>query len=173
MKASITTKDITIVGMMSALLITIQVALSFLPNIELVSLIIILSTIIYGWKTLYIIYIFALIENFIYGFEIWSINYLYVWTILMLITMLFKNNRSPFFWAILSGAFGLGFGTLCSIPYFFIGGPSMAVAGIISGIPFDFAHCVGNYFIALVFFKPLYNLFSWIKLKSFGTDINS
>lgn len=163
------TKDIVIVGIMSAILITVQVSLSFLPNIELVSLLIILSTIVYGWKTLYIIYIFVMTQGFIYGFGIWWINYMYVWTILMLITMLFKNNRSPFFWAILSGAFGLSFGALCSIPYFFIGGLPMVVSGLISGIPFDVVHCVANYIIALVLFKPLYHLFDWMRQKDFGS----
>ena len=150
---------------MSALLIIVQIGLSFLPNIELVSLLIILFTIIYGWKTLYIIYIFVIVEGLIYGFGIWWINYLYVWTILMLIAMLFRNERSPFFWAILSGAFGLCFGALCSIPYFFIGGVSMAVSGIISGIPFDAIHCFSNYIISLVLFYPLYHLLNMINQK--------
>lgn len=149
------TKDIVTMGIISAILITQQVALSFLPNIELVTLIIILSTIIYGWKTLYIIYVFVMVEGLIYGFGIWWINYLYVWTILMLITMLYRNKRSPFFWAILAGTYGLCFGALCSIPYFFIGGASMAISGIISGIPFDAIHCISNYLVVLVLFKPL------------------
>lgn len=161
------TKDIVIVGIMSALLITVQVGLSFLPNIELVSLLIILFTVIYGWKTLYVIYIFVFAQGLIYGFGIWWINYLYIWTILMLISILFRNKRSPFFWAILSGAFGLCFGALCSIPYFFIGGIPMMVSGFISGIPFDVIHCIGNYSIALTLFKPLYIFLNWINEKEF------
>lgn len=159
------TKDIAIIGVMSALLIVLQVGLAFLPNIELVSLLIILSTLFLGWKTLYIIYIFVLVEGLIYGFSLWWINYLYVWTILMLITMIFKNKKSPFFWAILSGAFGLSFGALCTVPYFFIGGLPMAIATFISGIPFDVIHCIANYIIALALFKPLYMFFSWIKQR--------
>ena len=159
------TKDLAVIGLMSALIIALQLGLSFLPNLELVSLLIILCTVVYGWKTLYVIYIFVIAEGFIYGFGIWWINYLYVWTVLMLITMLFKDQRSPFFWAIISGTFGLAFGTLCSIPYFFIGGVSMAVSGIISGIPFDIIHCVSNYLIALVLFKPLYHLLELFNQK--------
>ncbi len=162
------TKDMVIIGIMSAIIISLQVGLSFLPNIELVSLLIILSTIIYGWKTLYVIYVFVIAEGLIYGFGIWWINYLYVWTILMLITMLFRNKRSPFFWAILSGTFGLCFGALCSIPYLFIGGVPMAVSGIISGIPFDVIHCISNYAIALILFKPLFNFLEWANKKEPG-----
>jgi len=165
MKVSTKTKDIVIVGIMSALLITVQVSLSFLPNIELVSLLVILSTIIFGWKTLYIIYVFVLAEGFLYGFGIWWICYLYVWTILMLISMIFRKNRSPFFWAVIAGAFGLAFGALCLLPYFFIGGVAMAISDYINGIPFDVIHCISNYVSTLVLFKPLYNLFVRISKK--------
>ena len=165
------TKYMVIIGIMSALIITVQIGLAFLPNIELVSLLIILCTIVYRWKTLFIIYVFVIVEVLIYGFGIWSINYLYIWTVLMLITMLFRNKRSPFFWAILSGAYGLSFGTLCSVPYLFIGGIPMAVSKIISGIPFDVVHCIGNYVIALVLFKPLYRFLEWINQK--GNDLIS
>lgn len=161
------TKDIATIGIMVALLIAIQVGLSFLPNIELVSLLIILCTIFFGWKTLYIIYIFVLVEGLIYGFHIWWICYLYVWTMLMLITMLFKHKKSPFFWAIISGGYGLSYGALCTIPYFFIGGMPLAISTFITGIPFDIIHGVANYIIALVLFKPLYIFFNWIYQKDY------
>jgi hypothetical protein len=41
----------------------------------------------------------------------------------------------------------------------------MAVSGIISGIPFDIIHCVSNYLIALVLFKPLYHLLELFNQK--------
>jgi len=39
-----------------------------------------------------------------------------------------------------------------------IGGIAFAVSKWVSGIPFDIAHCVGNFIIALVLFKPLREL---------------
>ena len=162
MKFSLKTRDIAIIGIMSAILITVQVAFAFLPNIELVSLIIIISTLVFKWKTLYIIYIFVLVEGLIYGFTTYWICYLYVWTILMFFTILFKKNRSPFFWAILSGTFGLSFGLLCSIPYLFIGVCLWPYLLLLWEF-FDIAHCIGNYVIALTLFKPLYNLLNWTK----------
>ncbi len=163
-------KDIVIIGMMSALLITVQVAFSFLPNVELVSLLIILCTLILGYRTLFIIYVFAACEIFIYGLGIWTINYLYVWTILYLVTMAFRKESSPYFWAVLSGLYGLSFGALCSLPYFFSGGfPTMA-AYWVSGILFDFAHGVSNFVIALVLFRPLYYLINRIFCKWESTN---
>ena len=40
----------------------------------------------------------------------------------------------------------------------FIGGVGFAVAKWASGIPFDIAHCVGNFCMTLVLFKPLREL---------------
>ncbi|MBH1939554.1 hypothetical protein I5677_01445 [Mobilitalea sibirica] len=163
-------KDIVIIGMMGAVLFVIQMALGFLPNIELVSLIIILSTLIFGWRTLYIIYVFVLLEGIRYGFGLWFINYLYIWTILFIITMLFQKNRSSYFWAVISGFYGLSFGALCTIPYFFIGGVPMALASWTSGIYFDIIHGVANYIVTLVLFKPLHKLLEMLnRIRSNST----
>lgn len=155
-------KDITIIGITSAVMIVLQVALRFLPNIEFVSLLVILYTLVLGRKTLYAIYVFVFLQGLLYGFGLWWLSYLYVWTFLFFITMIFRKNRSPYFWTLLSAGFGLAFGALCSIPYLFIGGFPMALANWISGIPFDIAHCIGNFIIALIFFKPLYQLFTHV-----------
>ena len=61
-------------------------------------------------------------------------------------------------WAALAGAFGLSFGFLCAIPYFFIGGPAGGVSYWISGIPFDLVHCASNTLLTLVLWKPLRTL---------------
>jgi energy-coupling factor transport system substrate-specific component len=149
-------KDIVIIGMMSAIMIAVQVVLGFLPNVELVSLLIILYTLIFGKKTAYIIYVFVAVEGIIYGFGLWWFNYLYVWAVLFLIVLLLRNARSPFLWAAVSGTFGLSFGILCSIPYFITGGIPSGLAYWTSGIPFDITHGISNFAITLVLFHPLY-----------------
>lgn len=153
------TKDIVLIGLLSAILIMVQVGLAAIPNVELVSLLVIIYTIRYKKKALYIIYVFALLEGIIYGFGLWWIMYLYVWTILWFITIAFKTNESNIFWAILSGSFGLSFGALCSIPYLFIGGIPTAFAFWVSGIPWDITHCIANFFVALFLFKPINYIF--------------
>ena len=151
-------KDIVIIGMMGAILVAVQVALGFLPNIELISLLIILFTLIFGRKTIFIIYVFVLLEGIIYGFGLWWINYLYIWTFLFIIASLYKKERSPIFWAFISGLYGLFYGALCAIPYFFIGGFTTALSYWVSGLMFDIAHGIGNFIIAIVLFQPLYRL---------------
>ena len=158
-------KDIALIGIMSAILITVQVALSFLPNIELVSLLIILYTLVFGRKTLYIIYVFVIVEGMIYGISLWWINYLYIWTLLFFAVMLFRRERSVLLWAILSGFYGLAFGALCAIPNLFLSGLPSAVSYWIAGIPFDIAHCISNFIITLLLFHPLYHVLDGIHRK--------
>lgn len=155
----LTIKELVLIALLAALLLVSQVGLAFLPNIEVVSLLIILYTLFFRKKTLYIIYIFALLEGLIYGFGIWWFMYLYVWTILWGITTLLKNEKSPIIWAFISGFFGLLFGTLCSVPYFITGGVSMGLSWIAAGLMADVIHGVGNFFVALLLFQPLYAAF--------------
>ncbi len=155
-ETSMKTKDIVIVGMMSAILVCVQVALAFIPNVELVSLLIIIYTLVFGRKTIYIIYVFTLLEGIVFGFGLWWINYLYVWTVLYLIVLLLHKMNSLILWAIVSALYGYGFGALCSIPYFITGGIPSGFAYWIAGIPFDISHGTANFFITLALFKPIY-----------------
>lgn len=148
-------KEIVLFGMLGSILLVVQIGLAFLPNIELVSLLIIIYTLRYRTKALYMIYLFALLEGLYYGFGTWWIMYLYVWTVLFCITMIFRKNKHPVVWALVSACFGLGFGTLCSIPYFFIGGMNTAFAYWVSGIPYDIIHCISNFIVALFLFNPI------------------
>lgn len=151
--------DIVICGMFSAILLVAQIAMSVLPNIELVSLLVIVYTLVFKRKTILMIYIFALLEGLIYGFGVWWFMYLYVWTILYFIARIFRRNESPVFWAVIGGFFGLCYGMLCSIPYLIAGGIGAGIAWWIRGIPYDILHGIGNFIVILVLFKPIYSAF--------------
>ena len=92
---------------MVATLEVAKFALSFLPNVELVTLLIMLYTLYFGRKIIYVIPVFVLIEGIVWGFGIWWIMYLYLWPLLALITYLFRKTESVIFWAVLAGVFGL------------------------------------------------------------------
>ena len=77
------------------MLFGLQVALRLLPNIEVVSLLIVLFALHFRHRTLFMIYIFVLLEGLVYGFGIWWVSYLYVWTILYLAAILLKNLAPP------------------------------------------------------------------------------
>ena len=148
-------REIVILGLMTAILLVAQVGMSFLPNIELVSLLIIVYTLVFRKKVLFIIYTFVLLEGLIYGFGTWWISYLYVWTVLAGITWLLRDMESPLGWAIVNAAFGLLFGALTAIVNLFISGIGGMISYWVAGIPFDLLHCAGNFATALVLFKPL------------------
>ena len=65
------TKDIVLCGLLAAVMFVLQVAFGFLPNIEPVSILVIVFTLVLERKTLVIIYTFAMLEGIFYGFGIW------------------------------------------------------------------------------------------------------
>ena len=132
--------------------------MSFLPNIEPVSLMVMLFAVVFGKKWVYPVYLYVAMEILFYGISLWNINYLYIWAVLALAAYCFRKMEHPIGWAVLSGGFGLLFGALCAIVDVFISGFGYAVTKWISGIPFDIAHCVGNFIIALILFAPLRRL---------------
>ena len=144
--------------MLGALTFAAKYVMSFLPNIEPVSLMVMLFAVVFGKKWVYPVYLYVAMEILFYGISLWNINYLYIWAVLAIAARLLRNMRSPLGWALLSGAFGLLFGALCGIVDVFIGGFGYAVTKWVSGIPFDILHCAGNFVIALVMFQPLRKL---------------
>ena len=144
-------------GVLGALTFALQVAMAPLPNIEPVSLLVMIFAAVFGWKCLYPVYVFVVMEILFYGISTWNIYYLYVWTVLAFAAIMMRKQQHPFAWALLSGIFGLFFGALCGIVDIFIGGFAYAVTKWVSGIPFDLLHCGGNFAIALIMFKPLRN----------------
>lgn len=164
------TWEIVVMGVLTAVVFTAQVAMGFLPNIELVTLLFILYTLVLGRKVFLIIYVFVFLEGIFYGFGLWWVNYLYVWTVQSIVTLMLRKQTSVFFWSILSGFYGISFGALCAIPYFFMGGPSSAFAYWVSGIAYDIPHCIGNVIVCLLLFKPLYKVLDQVLNK--GLQIN-
>ena len=157
--ARLTILEITRMGILTALLEVSVHAMAPLPNVEPVTLLVILYTLLLGKKVAYILAAYLLFEGFVYGFGLWWVSYIYVWPLLAILTFLFRKHTSPWFWSILSGAFGLCFGMLFSIPYLFIGGPAAAFTWWTAGIPYDLIHCGANFVLCLVLFTPLNRLF--------------
>ncbi len=157
-KAKLTLREIALFGMLGALTFGAKVAMSGLPNIEPVSLMVMLFAVVFGWKALYPIYLYVLMEILLYGVNLWNINYLYVWLILALCAMAMGRLRHPIWWALLSGVFGMSFGLLCSPVYVVIGGLDYAFRWWLAGIAYDIPHAIGNFVIALLLFLPLRNL---------------
>ena len=164
-KMKLTLRQISLFGILGALTFGAKVAMMWLPNIEPVSLMVMLYAVVLGRKAVYPIYLYVLLEILVYGLGTWNIMYLYIWIILAIAAWLLHNMRSRLGWAILSGTYGLLFGALCAPVDVAIGGFGYAVTKWVSGIPFDIAHCIGNFTIALVLFLPLRKLLETLYKK--------
>lgn len=166
-KARLTVRQIALFGMLGALTFGLKVAMSYLPNIEPVSLLVMIFAVVFGKKCVYPIYLYVLMEVLLYGLGIWNFNYLYVWAILAVLAYLLRNMQSSLGWALLSGGFGLAFGVLCAPVDFFLGDLEYVVSKWISGIPFDIMHGAGNFVIALLLFNPLRKLVEKLYTKTY------
>ena len=164
-KKGLSLGETVLFGMLGALTFALQVVMAPLPNIEPVSLLVMLFAAVFGWKSLYCVYTFVAMEVLFYGIGLWNINYLYIWTILAVAAIMLRKMEPVFGWALLSGVFGLCFGLLCGIVDVFIGGFGYAAAKWVSGIPFDLLHCGGNFAIALILWKPLHMLLGKLRGK--------
>ena len=145
-------------GILGAVLLVSQIALAPLPNIEIVSVLVVLFTMVLGRYVGYTLAVFVLLEGLVYGFGLWWFSYLYIWAILAVVTFFFRKMESRLGWALLCGFFGLIFGTLSSFPTFVLSGFATGVAYIISGIPFDLIHAVSNFLLAFLLLPILRTL---------------
>lgn len=150
--------QVALFGILGGLTFAAKMAMMALPNIEPVSLLVMVYAVTLGKKCLFPLYIYVTLELLLYGIGIWSLGYLYVWALLALAAWLLRDMKSPLGWALLSGGFGLLFGALFTPMCLLFGGPAFAASWWISGIPFDLIHCVANFALALVLFNPLRHL---------------
>lgn len=150
----LTIRELVLYALLGAVMFALKMALAGLPNVEPVSLLVILYTLTFRRRAFWPIALYVLLETLTWGMNLWTVNYLYIWAILALLTHLFRGMNSVMGWAALSGAFGLCFGLLCSPVYWVTGGWAFALSWWISGIPYDLLHCIGNFFVTLVLFKP-------------------
>ena len=158
-KPLISVREIALFGVLGGLTFAAKLVMSGLPNIEPVSLMVMLFAVTFGKKCIYPTYVYVAMEILVYGINLWNIYYLYVWLVLAVAAYLMRRNQEPLAWAILSAVFGLAFGALCGITDIFVlGGVAPAVAKWTSGVLFDVVHGVSNFVIALLLFRPMRQL---------------
>ena len=150
--------------MLGAMTFGAKVAMSGLPNIEPVSLMVMLFAVVFGLKGLFPVYLYVAMELLFFPAGTWAINYLYIWAILFVAAYFMRKLKNPIFWALLSGAFGMSFGFLCSF-IFFRKGLGYMLAWTASGFPYDIPHAIGNFVIALILFYPLRTLLTKLYKK--------
>ena len=149
MKLSI--KEIAIFGMLGGLMFASKLVMEVLPNMHLIGVFIVAVTVVYRTKALYPIYIFVVLIGLFYGFNMWWIPYLYIWTVLWGAVMLLPKKMPK-------RIEGLVYMVVCSLHGFLYGviyAPSQALmfgynfeqtlAWIATGMPFDIIHGISNF----------------------------
>lgn len=159
-----TVKEIAVFGMLGALMYVSKMIMEFLPNIHLIGVFVVASTVVYRKKALYPIYIFVFLTGLLNGFGTWWIPYLYIWAVLWAVVMLLPKNmnwkKATVVYAITCGLHGLFYGVLYA--------PFQAIVynldfkgtltWIATGLPFDAIHGAGNLIAGAIMITPVIEL---------------
>lgn len=152
-------RDAATIAIMAALLEVCKQALNAIPNVELISFLLVVFTLHFGIrKSMIAAWIFTALEIFTWGIQIWVVFYIYTWPVLIVLTYLFQRFDRAIVFAVISGLFGLSFGALSSIVYVFTSGIETAIAWWMAGLSYDLIHGVSNFVIMLVLYRPVTNL---------------
>jgi len=81
-------RSVALVGVMAATLECGKLALSFLPNVEVVTLLLALYGYVFGWLGVCASLVFVCIEPLIYGFGSWVISYFLYWPLVSFVFMI-------------------------------------------------------------------------------------
>lgn len=152
-KPFLTLREVVLFGLFPAIIYAAQLAMSALPNIHLTGMFIMLMTLLFRAKALIPLYVYVVLMGVTNGFNVWWIPYLYVWTVLWGMTMLIPR-KIPDKWAMIvypavCALHGFCYGLIYSPAQAMIFGYNFeqTVTWILSGLPFDALHGVGNLFM--------------------------
>ena len=152
----ITVREMTVFGMLGALMYASKMLMEVAPNIHLLGVFIIAFTVVYGKKALYPIYTFILITGIFSGFASWWIPYIYIWAVLWGVTMLLPKKMSkkvrPIVYMVVNASHGFLYGTLYAPAQAILFGLSFdgMIAWIMAGLPFDMIHGVSNFLCGIL-----------------------
>lgn len=169
----INTSKITFSGVYLAVIIGLQVALSPLPNIETVTLLLIIGAVhLPLLMVLPIGLCFVTIEMLIYGFGTWFFFYLVVWPLLILGTLVLRPLIRRHWWiAVIWGSlFSFCFGTIDALLKGLLFGTSGLLAYWFQGLMFDLIHGVSNFLIIFCCYLPVAKVVNFYSHKFQTTE---
>lgn len=150
-------RHLAVFAMLGSILFVSKQVLEFLPNVELVSTLTMVYTLVYRRRALIPVYLFILMEGVLAGFGLWWYPYLYLWPILWGMTMLLPKTmpvrvQVPVY-AGTCALFGMAYGTLYT-PWqatVFLGWDmDKVLAWMAANLPWDLIHALGNLALGLL-----------------------
>lgn len=173
MKSFLSAKKIALCAIMTATLEIGKLSLSFIANVEVVSLLTAVYAYVFGGLTLISVLAFILIEMAIWGVNTWVLSYFIFFGSIAIVFYFLGKKKIDKLWimllfiSILTASFGF-------VSSFF----DVAIGGFnnflnryfiyyFRGIAFYVVHVVSNFIIFLLTFKSFKKLLENIKLKFF------
>lgn len=154
-------KDIVLLSLLAALMVAGDLLMEPFPNIHLVGVLIVITTVVYRRYALLSVYVYVLAQGLIGGFSLWWIPYVYVWTFLwgavMLIPQRLSDKVKHVLYVVACALHGYLFGTLYAPAQAVMFGLDFkgTIAWIISGLPFDMIHGTGNLVLGALLIYPM------------------
>ncbi len=154
-------KELTVFGVLGAVIYASKLVMAFLPNIHIVGAFIVALTVVYRIKAIYPITVFIFLVGILNGFSLWWLPYLYIWFLLWGIIMLLPKNMPkavaiPVYMSICA-LHGFAFGTLYAPAQAILFGLDFKgmISWIIAGLPFDFIHGVSNFLCGVIIYPMI------------------
>ena len=165
--------ELAVFPMLAVIMFCSKLLMEALPNIHIVGMLVVLYTVVFRTKALIPIYIYVFLTGIYAGFDVWWVPYLYIWIVLWAMTMCLPKNMpraaAIVVYSVVCGLHGFLYGVLYAPAqaFFFGFNFEQTVAWIISGIPFDIFHGVGNVIFGC-FVYPLAQIMKKIMKKQIG-----
>jgi hypothetical protein len=167
---------VTTVAVMAGLLVALKFALSFLPNVEVVTLLIAVFSVVWGVRYSFpATVVFCLVEMAIYGIAGWVLLYFIYWPTLALVFHFALRHKSRVVSLVLCVAIGavftVAFGVLsASVETLLVVGnvakerlATFFVSYYVKGLWFDLVHVVSVVASILALFLPLVKIGERVK----------
>ena len=170
----LTAKETAVFAMLGALMYASKIIMEVAPNIHLIGVFVIATTVVYRKKALYPLYIFVFLTGLLNGFSAWWVPYLYIWTVLWALVMVLPRRlpkkAEPFVYMTVCALHGFAYGVLYAPAQAIMFGLNFngMVSWIIAGLPFDLIHGVSNFFCAILVMP----IVSTLKLAERSSNMN-
>ena len=182
MKKSLWTKDIVLTALAAALLSAGKQALASIPNVEVVTLLIMLYAACFKPQIAFIATgVFIVIECFIWGIHTWVLAYIIHWNFVAFATFLLARVfkvKNRFIYLAFTIIVTACFGVLTTLIDAIIGAgrstrtfSHIFVVTYMRGIYFYIVHVVGNAAFNIVLFSPMRTLLDKLMIKYYGRDV--
>lgn len=152
------------VAVMAAMLTALKFALSAIPNVEVVTLFVLVYTTAFGAAyTLPAVLVFCGVEVALYGVASWVVLYFVYWPLLAVLSCLFLRRRNLVVAVALAVVMSVFFGVLSACADTLIASAGLAgtdlgrywVAYYVRGLYFDVVHTVSNFAVVGVLYLPM------------------